>query len=88
LAPVPTDFFPESDELDVLLVDELDEEAPPEAVEPDDLPSLELELDSDLAVESDLSLEPLPLPSDLAELSAPSPLLLPAGTFPFRLSVR
>ena len=84
MAPVPTDFFPESDELDLLLVDaeplsELDDEL---SLELDDLAG------SDLAVESDLSLEPLPLPSDLAEPSAPSPLLLPAGTLPFRLSVR
>jgi len=91
LAPVPTDFFPESDELDLLAADE-----EPLSEELDELDELEEELspepedlaDSDLAVESDLSLEPPPLLSDLAGLSAPSPFLLPAATFPFRLSVR
>jgi hypothetical protein len=91
----PTDFLPEFDDPDVLLpaeeppCDELDE--PEELDELDELDDeeLSLELDlagSDLLVESDLSLEPLL--SDFDELSAPSPLLLPAGTPPLRLSVR
>ena len=90
---VPTGFLPEFEDPDLPLLeeeplseepveldelDELDEEASPEP-EPD-------LAGSDLAVESALS--PDPLASDFEPAPSPSPLLLTAGTPPFRLSVR
>jgi len=84
LVLVPTDFLPEFDELDLsLAAEELLSEELEEPL------SLELELDlagSDLAVESALS--PDPLLSDFEPTPSPSPVLLPTGTPPFRLSVR